>query len=175
MSGAATRSRRSGILIPLFSLASSRGWGIGEITDIRAAARWLESAGLRILQLLPINEMPPIETSPYSAMTAMALDPIYIRMAAVPDFAGLGAETALDAAEQSELSRLRQSPRIEYGPIRRLKQKWLRRGFDRFLKLEVSRGSPRAGRFDAFVAAQSWWLDEYALFRSLHALHDERL
>ena len=91
----------------------------------------------------------------------------------MPDFAGLGGELALDGAEQAELARLRQSPRIEYASIRRLKDKWLRRGFDRFLKLEVSRGSPRAARFDAFVAAQSWWLDEYALFRSLHALHDE--
>ncbi len=165
--------RQSGISVPLFALVSEQGWGIGEFGDLPLFAQWLREAGQSVVQILPINEMPPIETSPYSAMTAMALDPIYIRMAAVPDFSGLGAETALDAAEQSEVSRLRQSPRIEYGPIRRLKQKWLRRGFDRFLKLEVSRGSPRAGRFDAFVAAQSWWLDEYVLFRSLHALHDE--
>ncbi len=165
--------RQSGISVPLFALVSEEGWGIGEFADLAMFARWLSEAGQSVVQILPINEMPPIETSPYSAMTAMALDPIYIRMAAVPDFSGLGAETALDGAELSELKRLRQSPRIEYGSIRRLKQKWLRRGFDRFLKLEVSRGSPRAARFDAFVAAQSWWLDEYALFRSLHALHDE--
>jgi 4-alpha-glucanotransferase len=38
----------------------------------------------------------------------------------------------------------------------------------------VSRGSPRALRFDRFTAAQSWWLDEYALFRALHAAHHER-
>ena len=63
-------------------------------------ARWLQEAGQSIVQILPINEMPPIETSPYSAMTAMALDPIYITMAKVPDFAGLGGELALDGAEQ---------------------------------------------------------------------------
>jgi 4-alpha-glucanotransferase len=165
--------RQSGISVPLFSLVSEAGWGIGEFGDLPLLARWLSEAGQSIVQILPINEMPPIETSPYSAMTAMALDPIYIRMAAVPDFAGLGAEMALDGAELSELKRLRESPRIEYGPIRRIKQKWLRRGFDRFLRVEVSRGSPRAARFDAFAAEQSWWLDDYALFRSLHALHDE--
>ncbi len=165
--------RQSGISVPLFSIASSQSWGIGEFGDLPMLARWLQEAGQSIVQILPINEMPPIETSPYSAMTAMALDPIYITMASVPDFAGLGAELALDGAEQVELGRLRQSPRIEYAPIRRLKEKWLRRGFDRFLKLEVARGSPRAARFDAFVTAQSWWLEEYALFRSLHARHDE--
>lgn len=168
------RRRQSGISAPLFALASSTGWGIGEFADLPLFARWAAEAGQSVVQILPTNEMPPIESSPYSAMTAMALDPIYITMAQVPDFAGIGGELALDGADQSEVKRLRQSPRIDYGSIRRLKEKWLRRGFDRFLKLEVSRGSPRAARFDAFLKAQSWWLDEYALFRSLHARHDER-
>jgi 4-alpha-glucanotransferase len=166
--------RQSGISVPLFALASSHGWGIGEFADLPLFARWLAEAGQSVVQILPINEMPPVESSPYSAMTAMALDPIYITMANLPDFSGIGGELALDGAEQAELQRLRQLPRIEYGSIRRLKDKWLRRGFDRFLKLESSRGSPRAARFDAFNAAQSWWLDEYALFRALHHRHDER-
>ena len=165
--------RQSGISVPLFSLASSQGWGIGEFGDLAMFARWLGEAGQSLIQILPIQEMPPIETSPYSAMTAMAVDPIYLTMSNVPDFAGLGGELAIDGAEQAEVKRLRQTPRIDYAAIRRLKDKWLRRSFERFLRLEVSRGSPRAARFDAFVAAQSWWLDEYALFRSLHALHDE--
>jgi len=168
------RRRQSGISVPLSAIASSNRWGIGEFADLPLFARWLQEAGQSIVQILPINEMPPIETSPYSAMTAMALDPIYITMANVPDFAGIGGELALDGAEQAELTRLRQSTRIEYASIRRLKEKWLRRGFDRFLRLEVSRGSPRAARFDAFAAAESWWLAEYALFRSLHARHEER-
>jgi 4-alpha-glucanotransferase len=168
------RQRQSGICVPLFAIPSSQSWGLGEFADLPMFARWLQEAGQSIVQILPINEMPPIESSPYSAMTAMALDPIYIAMAGVPDFAGLGGELALDGAEQAELKRLRASPRIEYGAIRRMKDKWLRRGFDRFLKLEVSRGSPRAARFDAFVAAESWWLDEYVLFRALHARHDDQ-
>ena len=165
--------RQSGVIVPLFSLTSRTGWGIGELGDLPMFARWLSEAGQSIVQILPIQEMPPIETSPYSAMTAMAIDPIYISMLNVPDFAGLGAELALDGAEQAEVNRLRNTARIEYGSIRRLKDKWLRRSFDRFLKLEISRGSPRAARFDAFITAQSWWLEEYALFRALHARHDE--
>ena len=116
--------------------------------------------------------MPPIETSPYSAMTAMALDPIYISMANVADFSGLGAELALDGAEQAEVKRLQQSERVDYPSIRRLKDRWLRRSFDRFLRLEVARGTPRSARFEAFIAAQSWWLDEYALFRAISARHE---
>ena len=164
--------RQSGVVAPLFSLVSKTGWGIGEFGDLPMFARWLLEAGQSTVQILPIHEMPPIETSPYSAMTAMALDPIYITMAHVADFAGLGAELALDGAEQAEVTRLRQSPRVEYTSIRRLKDRWLRRSFDRFLRLEVSRGTPRAARFDAFVAAQSWWLEEYALFRAISARHE---
>jgi 4-alpha-glucanotransferase len=164
--------RQSGVVVPLFSLVSNQGWGIGEFGDLPIFAHWLREAGQSVVQILPIHEMPPIETSPYSAMTAMALDPIYIRMSGVADFSGLGATHALDGAEQAEVTRLQQSPRIEYRSIRRLKDRWLRRSFEHFLRLEVSRGTPRAMRFDAFVAAQSWWLEEYALFRAISALHE---
>jgi 4-alpha-glucanotransferase len=164
--------RQSGIVVPLFSLVSNEGWGIGEFGDLPMFARWLMEAGQSLVQILPIHEMPPIETSPYSAMTAMALDPIYISMSSVADFSGLGAEHALDGAEQAEIKRLRQSRRVEYPSIRRLKDRWLRRSFDRFLRLEVSRGTSRAARFDTFVAEQAWWLDEYALFRAISALHE---
>ena len=166
--------RQSGITVPLFSLVSNQGWGIGEFADLPEFSAWLQEAGQSVLQILPINEMPPVETSPYSAMTAMALDPIYLSLPEVPDFASLGSEDALDGAERAEIARLRRLPRIEYSSVRRLKDRWLRRAFDRFLQIEVPRGTPRATRFDQFCATQSWWLDEYSLFRALHASHDER-
>src|SRR4051812_23379118 len=83
-------SRSAGVLIPLFSFPSGRGGGIGEIGDIAAIARWLEAGGQRILQLLPINEMPPGESSPYSALSAMAIDPQFIALDHVEDFAEVG-------------------------------------------------------------------------------------
>jgi len=166
--------RQSGIAVPLFSLTSNHGWGIGEFPDLADFAAWLSEAGQSVVQILPINEMPPIETSPYSAMTAMALDPIYISLPDVPDFAAIGGADALDGAERAEITRLRRLPRVDYAAVRWLKDRWLRRSFDRFLKMEVARGTQRAAHFDAFRAAQSWWLDEYALFRALHAHHEER-
>ena len=173
--GRLVRRRQSGISVPLFSIASSTGWGIGEFADLPMFARWLQEAGQSLVQILPINEMPPIETSPYSAMTAMALDPIYITMADVPDFAGLGGELALDGAELAEIATPAAVAAASSTP---------RSGGSRsagcaapsivFSRSKSRAGSPRATRFDAFAAAQSWWLDEYALFRSLHAMHDER-
>ena len=115
--------RQSGIVVPLFSLASSHGWGIGEFADLPEFAQWLGEAGQSVIQILPINEMPPIETSPYSAMTAMALDPIYLSLPEVPDFAAIGGEDALDGAERAEIARLRALPRVNYRSIRRLKDR----------------------------------------------------
>src|SRR5215813_5410399 len=114
MPEARSASRRAGILVPLFSIPSSRGWGIGEIPDIAPFARWLESAGQRLLQLLPINEMPPGETSPYSALSAMAIDPQFIALHELEDFAAIGGEDALDAGARRRLDAARVTPTIDY-------------------------------------------------------------
>src|SRR5678815_5009222 len=105
-------SRRAGVLIPLFSIPSSRSWGIGEIGDIAAIVRWLEAAGIKILQLLPINEIPPGETSPYSALSAMAIDPQFITLDDVEDFVAIGGEDALEPALRARLDAARVAARI---------------------------------------------------------------
>jgi 4-alpha-glucanotransferase len=166
--------RRAGLLVPLFSCASSDSWGIGDIGDIPAVARWLARAGLQVLQLLPINEMAPGQQSPYSAISAMAIDPIFIDVAAVPDFAALGGEASLDAGEQTALARVRAARRILHPDVRRLKRAALRRSFDRFLSREWKPTTARAGELRRFADEQAWWLEDYALFRAIHASHDER-
>jgi 4-alpha-glucanotransferase len=171
-----TRSstRRAGILIPLFSMPSSRSWGIGEIGDIEAIARWLRRGGQRVLQLLPIGEMPPGETSPYSALSAMAIDPQFITMDAVEDFAAIGGERSLPAAARERLDAARQSPVVDYATVRDLKQRALRQSWSYFRDTELAGGTRRAANFHAWVAEQAWWLEDFALFRALHARHGER-
>ncbi len=166
--------RRSGILVPLFSLASSRGWGIGEIGDIARFARWLDAAGQRLLQLLPINEMPPGETSPYSALSAMAIDPQFVSMDAIEDFAAAGGEAGLDTATRRQIDTARSARRIDYAAVRASKHTGLTRAFAHFRDAEWRTRSSRASAFQGFIDEQQWWLDDYALFRSLHARHDER-
>ena len=64
--------RHAGVLVPLFSIPSRRSWGIGEIPDLVPLSRWLESAGFDFVQFLPLNEMQEGQSSPYSALSAMA-------------------------------------------------------------------------------------------------------
>src|SRR4029453_96091 len=166
-------ARPAGPLIPLFSIPSSRSWGIGEIRDIASMVRWLETAGLKILQLLPINEMPPGETSPHSALSAMGIDPQFITMDDVEDFAAIGGEDALEPALRARLDAARVAPRIQYAEVRGLKNITLRRCFAQFRSIDLAGGTNRAAAFRAYLAEQGWWLDDYALFRALHACHGE--
>ena len=106
MSASAGR-RRAGLLIPLFSCASTESWGIGDIGDVAPITAWLAAAKLRVLQLLPLNEMAPGQQSPYSAISAMAIDPIFIHVPAVADFAALGGEEALSAGDREALAAVR--------------------------------------------------------------------
>lgn len=167
-------SRRAGILVPLFSIPSTRSWGIGEIADLPAVAGWLKAAGQQLLQLLPINEMPPGEASPYSALSAMAIDPQFIALADLEDFQAVGGEASLPPERRAQLEAARLAPAIDYRKVRPLKQTALREAFSHFRDLELSGGTRRAAAFEAFVREQSWWLDDYALYRALHAHYDER-
>src|SRR5688572_4356275 len=167
-------SRRAGILVPLFSIPSTRSWGIGEIADIAPLTRWLGDAGQCLLQLLPINEMPPGERSPYSALSAMAIDPQFISIDAMEDFDATGGEVSLSSAAREQLDAARVSPKIDYDTVRALKGHALRRSFCHFRDRELTGDTRRAAAFRAFCVEQSWWLDDYVLFRALHAHHGER-
>lgn len=128
----------------------------------------MRDAGLRLLQLLPLNEMAPGQSSPYSATSVMALDPIFITVPAVPDFQALGGEPTLDAASRDLLADARAARGVDYDRVREIKFGALRASFERFLVEEWARDSARAADLRRFADQQRWWLDDYALFRALH-------
>src|SRR6185503_6336833 len=133
---------------------------------------WLASAGQRVFQLLPLNEMAPAQQSPYSAISAMAIDPIFIRVPGVPEFEALGGEAALSPGDREALSDVRCAKRIDHRTVRRLKYTALRAAFERFLEAEWRRDSARALR--SYVSEQAWWVEDYSLFRALHVREHER-
>jgi len=166
--------RRSGLLVPLFSCPSSSSWGIGEIGDLPGLTRWMASAGQRVLQMLPLNEMAPGQQSPYSAISATAIDPIYISLPLVPEFAALGGEASLTGDLRDLLDAVRRAPSVNYGGVRHLKYAALTAAFDHFHDHEWQRDTARAADLRAFLANQAWWLEDYAIFRALHAAELER-
>jgi 4-alpha-glucanotransferase len=166
--------RRAGLLLPLSACATSTSWGIGDIGDVARASHWIAGAGMSVLQLLPLNAMADGQHSPYSAISAMAIDPIFIRVPDVPEFAAIGGLSALSAEQGTELARLQASARVDYEGVRRLKEDALARAFVRFLEAGWRKNTARAQSFQRFLHTEGWWVDDYALFRALHERESRR-
>jgi len=165
--GPSSRPRNAGVTIPLFSLRTARSWGIGEIGDLPAFASWMATAGISLVQLLPLGEISGGDTSPYSAMTAFAIDPVFITVGDVPDLPAGDVLLALGESGVSALAAARASPAVDYAAVRSLKQQALRFAYQRFKEHEDPARSPRAQALDAFIEAQADWLPDYALFRAI--------
>ena len=77
----------AGVAIPVFSLRSENGFGVGEFSDIKLLVDWAKTTGLKLIQLLPINDTMStftwMDSYPYSAISAFALHPLYINLAKV--------------------------------------------------------------------------------------------
>lgn len=163
--------KHTGFLVPLFSAPSRASWGIGELPDIAPLSRWIAGCGGDRLMLLPIGTMAPEHHSPYSAASAMAIDPIFVALAGVPDFARAGGEAALSAAGRADLDVARSSSVVHYDAIRRVKREALDRAFESFLKNEWEQHTTRASELAGYIARERWWLDDYAMFQVLSAAH----
>jgi 4-alpha-glucanotransferase len=169
------RRRISGVTIPLFSLRSARSWGIGEIGDLPEMASFLAEAGFGLIQLLPLGEISGSETSPYAALSAFGIDPMYISLADVSDLdpadirAAVGGDEGLRALGQA-----RGAAGVDYTSVRLIKGRALRFAFERFVEGDVKRNGLRAAAFSAFASQHREWLSDYSLFRALKDAHEGR-
>lgn len=163
-------ARVAGVTVPLFSLRSEQSWGIGEIGDLPAFAAFVAGAGISLIQLLPLAELSIGGTSPYSALSAFGIDPMFISLAPVTDLKHLSTREVLGAKGVSELEAARRRATVDYAVVRALKRRALLAGLRRFLEHELAAGaeaSPRARAFLDFCAAQRAWLHDYAVFRAI--------
>ena len=169
----ASLGRRAGLLLPLFSARSTRSWGVGDIADLARLGPWLRASGFRLLQVLPVNDMATGQTSPYSALSAMAIEPLYIAIDEVPEVQALG-DAAFAGGERDLQPQLNATRAVPYVEAMAAKDAVLRRAFAHFHAKEWARDSARAGELKAYIAEEGWWLEDYATFRVLHDLHDAR-
>ena len=163
--------RQAGVVLPLFAIRTRRDWGIGQLTDLPACAAWLAGAGQRLLQVLPPHTLAAGETSPYGALTAFGLDPIYADVEAVEDLDPGALDLVLRDDGRRALERLRASQRVDYAGVRALKTRAFDIAFERFHQREWLPGTPRAKGLAEFMRLERAWLDDLALFEALRALH----
>src|SRR5512133_2271818 len=161
-------SRQAGVLLPLFSIRSPADWGVGEIPDLVPWARWCAAAGFSAAQVLPVNEASRGQTSPYAALSAFAIDPVYVGVGALEDFDAAGGVSALSREDEALLASVRASPSVRWNDVRALKRRALELAFRRFELEEWGRRTVRARALEAFAREESAWLDDYALFVAIH-------
>jgi 4-alpha-glucanotransferase len=154
-------------MLPLFSAASTRSWGIGELADLVPLSSWLASAGFDRLMILPIGVVAAGDTSPYSAQSGMAIDPHYIGLMELPDFANAGGVSALSESAQQDLAAARISGKIDYARVHRAKTEALGRAFDRFYREEWAQLTTRAADLAAYISRERWWLDDWATYAAI--------
>jgi 4-alpha-glucanotransferase len=166
--------RHAGLLVPLFSAASSRSWGLGELPDLLPLSQWLSSAGFDRLLLLPLGTMAPGQHSPYTASSAMSIDPIFIAVEDVEAFASAGGVGALSKQARLGIEAARSSAEVQHDVIRHAKAEALDRAFARFVKDDWAKHTPSAGALEAYIKHERYWLDDYALFQAITGTMPDR-
>ncbi len=149
-------ARSAGIMVPLFSIRTRDDVGRGDILDLEPMIDFAIAMGHRVIQLLPLDETAPGELSPYSAMSVMAIDPMYI---SVRGLGGVGRVVMRRA--RTTVGKARVVPRAI---VRRERLALLTRAYAAWR----SHGAVnQRAELDVFVEANRYWLDDYALFRAL--------
>ena len=152
---------RHGICFPLFSVRTEKGTGIGEYNDLIPCISWLKKIGFDVLQLLPINDTHG-KSSPYSPVSAHALNPIHLSLNKLPNANRTNKRTAI----LQELLSLNCLKRVDYPSINRLKEEFL----EDYYRTEWGNFHTNTD-FRQFLLSHQW-LKKYALFKTLASLTD---
>ena len=146
--------RTSGILLHPTSLPSP--FGIGDLgPEAYKFVDFLVSAGQSLWQVLPLGPT-GYGDSPYASYSAFAGNTLLISPERLVD------DGLLDRTDLEE----KPVGPVDYGFAHQLKDKLLARAYERFSKADQLRSE-----FGEFVERQSYWLDDYALFRALKDEH----
>lgn len=116
----------TGTAIPVGALKTADSCGVGEFLDLIPFADFCKKAGLKLIQLLPVNDT-GTESSPYSALSAFALHPLYISLKSLPEVEGKEELLKEITKLQKKYEKL---PRFQYRELRRKKLELLQKIFE---------------------------------------------
>ncbi len=114
--------RGAGINVQLSSLKTNRSWGIGDFTDIFLLTDWAKKTGLKMIQLLPVNDTTSTHTCkdsyPYSAVSAFALHPVFLNVQKI----ATAISVKFPKQMLDEIKALNDAPALDYGNVIRIKE-----------------------------------------------------
>jgi len=151
--------RGAGVAMPVFSLRSEDSLGVGEFADLKPFGDWAHSVGLKLIQILPVNDTTSThewtDSYPYSAISVFALHPLYLR---IDDL-----NYAMPSAFKQELATAREKlnplEKVDYEAVMRVKTKLTRKIFDKYRAAITA-----STAFKDFLAENGEWVIPYAVF-----------
>jgi len=158
--------RTAGVSIPVFSLRSEEGFGIGEFLDLNKMVDWAKQTNQHIIQTLPINDTILYHTNydsyPYNAVSVYALHPIYLRL----DRLGALKSKKDIAYFEKKKKELNENSFSDYQNV--LNEKW------KYFQLIYPKESPAVFALDdykQFFETNKTWLVPYAVYSYLRDLY----
>jgi 4-alpha-glucanotransferase len=163
-------AREWGIFLPLYSLHSQRSWGAGDFSDLESLLEWTAELGGRYVGTLPMSATfleEPFEPSPYSPVSRLFWNEIFVDPRRTPELGGNAEARAL--VESSEIQRqieaARNEPLVDYRRLVTLKRRALER---------LSRDFPNFTDHAALRRfKESKPVEDYAEFRAAQERHPE--
>ena len=149
----------SGVAIPVFSLKSEKSFGVGEFTDIKLLVDWTVKVGMKLIQILPINDTTATHTwtdsYPYASISAFALHPMYLNLDLLANSDTIDDLNLL----KSEYSNLNSLDVVDYEMVNQVKLAFIKKTYQ-LDKLQFLKDSSFQQYFDQNVH----WLEPYAVF-----------
>ncbi len=148
----------AGVAIPVFSLRTEHGLGVGEFNDLKLMVDWASKTGLKMIQILPINDTTAThswtDSYPYAAISAFALHPIYLHLdTLVKDDRKL---QKLIAVEKAKLNAL---DVVDYQEVIQFKTKLIAKIYE-----EQGAAVLSSSDFKQYFNDNKHWLQSYAVF-----------
>jgi 4-alpha-glucanotransferase len=158
--------RGSGVAIPVFSIRTEKGLGVGEFSDIKLLADWAEICNLKLIQVLPVNDTTAnftwLDSYPYAAISVFALHPMYLNIE------GMGKFSAKELTEYRKLCKtLNALPQVDYEAVMDAKWNYIRH----FYKKDAEKTFETKGYKD-FFKKNTDWLKPYAAFCALRDIYE---
>ena len=151
--------RGVGVAVPVFSLRSAKSLGVGEFADLKPLADWATGVGLKLIQILPINDTTSshdwTDSYPYSAISIFALHPLYLRIDDLKYAMPVAFKKKLGSA-CDELNLLEQ---VDYEAVMQVKTQLTRQIFAKHRVAILD-----SAAFGKFLEANGEWAIPYAVF-----------
>ena len=149
----------AGVSVPVFSLRTENGFGVGDFSDLLDFIDWAKKAGMKMVQILPVNETIAshnwLDSYPYKSISVMALHPIYMNLEK------LGTIESEKLREEFAIKKdaLNAETHVDYPEVLRYKSKYFKLVFDQKKETFL-----QSDDFKKFFADNEEWLVPYAAF-----------